>query len=544
MIVISNELSSEETRLRFTNQRYEMPAPIVVYADFESVIDDKNRHKPIMLSCLAVSRIPVIDSQLRGFNAPHESEEDLRPFMDYLMQMQESVKTYLFDELPLENSAKIEKDFRATTVCPFCRKELEDDKVRHHAHLAGEYTTGKGGICHFEAGQYICTCCTKCNLQLSFIKKNYRLPVYFHNGSHYDFTFIMKLIATMPGDLEVIPTTEDKEIQIEYNDIQFKDSLKLISSPLRSIMAQTLGGNLDLYIHTKQQLRKYCESRGKQWSDEYIDLLTRKEPMFYSLIKSYETMNNTVIPSREQCIDDMKGEIMPQDEYDHMVKLWKTFDNKTWGEYYELYNVLDVTLMANAFEHFRVTTLKAFGVDPMHSITAQQMAYSLFLKVTMEGIHNDTTLRLLGGKWAQYIMRINANEGLEEKQLVNVFLNRMGEFYESKGIRLMETNEIDDFMRLLKNLRGNITQIVKRHAKVDIGNTEQTTASSEGIYYLDANNLYGGVLHRMMPYELVSVPERQEVMERINRDPNGWVQSLKTFGIYGFFIECDIEAPV
>ena len=227
-----------------------------------------------------------------------------------------------------------------------------------------------------------------------------------------------------------------------------------------------------------------------------------------------------------------------------MVKLWQTFDIKTWGEYYELYNVLDVTLMADAFEHFRVTTLKAFGVDPMHSITAPQMAYSLFLKVTMEGIHNDTTLRLLSGKWAQYIMRINANKGLTEKQLVNVFMNRMGEFYESKGIRLMETNEIDDFMRLLKNLRGGITQIVKRHAKVSIDNTEQTTANSKGIYYLDANNLYGGAMHRMIPYELVGVLERREVMEKINRDPNGWVQSLKTFGKYGFFIECDIEAPV
>ena len=148
--------------------------------------------------------------------------------------------------------------------------------------------------------------------------------------------------------------------EIEYNGIQFKDSFKVISSPLRSIVAQTLGGNLDLYVHIKQQLCKYCESRGKQWSDEYIDLLTWKEPMFYSLIKSYDTLNNSAIPSREQCIDDMKGEMMP-----------KTFDIKTWGEYYELYNVLDVTLMADAFEHFRVTTLNAFGVDPMHSITSQ-----------------------------------------------------------------------------------------------------------------------------------------------------------------------------
>ena len=136
--------------------------------------------------------------------------------MDYLVQLHESVKTYLFDELPLESTSKVEKDFRSTTVCPFCHRKLDngeiaeilegtslDDspKVRHHAHVAGEYTTGKGEVRFFEAG-----CCTKCNLQLSFNKKNYRLPVYFHNGSHYDFTFIMKIIAAVPGgNLEVIP---------------------------------------------------------------------------------------------------------------------------------------------------------------------------------------------------------------------------------------------------------------------------------------------------------------------------------------------------
>ena len=67
---------------------------------------------------------------------------------------------------------------------------------------------------------------------------------------------------------------------------------------------------------------------------------------------------------------------------------------------------------------------------------------------------------------------------------------------------------------------------MKRHAKVDIDNKEQTTANREGIYYLDANNLYGGAMHRMMPYELVGVPERREVMEKINRDPNKWVGAI------------------
>ena len=115
-----------------------MPAPVVVYADFELAIDDKNKHKPIMLSCLSVSRIPAIDTQLWVFHTLQEQESDLRLFMEYLIQLQVSVKNYLFDESPIENTSEIERDYRSTTMCPFCHRKLEDDKVRHHAHVAGE----------------------------------------------------------------------------------------------------------------------------------------------------------------------------------------------------------------------------------------------------------------------------------------------------------------------------------------------------------------------------------------------------------------------
>ena len=84
----------------------------------------------------------------------------------------------------------------------------------------------------------------------------------------------MKFIASMDeednGNLEIILTTEDKEMQIEYHDIQFKDSLKLINSPLKTIVAQTLVNDLEQHKHTKTQLRRYCEERSKQWNDEYI----------------------------------------------------------------------------------------------------------------------------------------------------------------------------------------------------------------------------------------------------------------------------------
>ena len=138
------------------------------------------------------------------------------------------------------------------------------------------------------------------------------------------------------------------------------------------------------------------------------------------------------------------------------------------------------------------------------------------------------------------MMRIGANEDLNEEELQKVFIDRMSEFYKCDWIRLMIEIEKDDFIRLLKNLRSGITQIVKRHAKIDIDNKEQTNT---GIYYLDVNNLYGGAMHRVMPYELVDINDREQLMEKANQDPNNWVMSLKTFHMYGYFIECDIEVP-
>ena len=50
---------------------------------------------------------------------------------------------------------------------------------------------------------------------------------------------------------------------------------------------------------------------------------------------------------------------------------------------------IDMTLMVDSFEHFQITTLISFDVDPIHYITALQMAYFLFLKIRMESDHGE-----------------------------------------------------------------------------------------------------------------------------------------------------------
>ena len=100
---------------------------------------------------MAMSRIPTIHTQLQVFHAPHEDQSDLRLFMDYLIQLQESEKRYVFNELPLEVTPKVERDYRSTFVYPFCHKKLENDKLRHHAHVVSEYSNCIE-VKHYEAG--------------------------------------------------------------------------------------------------------------------------------------------------------------------------------------------------------------------------------------------------------------------------------------------------------------------------------------------------------------------------------------------------------
>ena len=619
-------LGDSNTYLKWQNQRYTMPVPVVVYADFECCIDKDKQHKPILLSCVTVSKIDNVKTEYKVFHAEHEDERDLIPFIDYLMHIKQDVCAYLFDEMNLEWSVDVEKDYDNTSICPFChcgigsKDEVKENsirmsscskdiyfkegeieeliktkgdamnwyadelekrrnadpfyqkqirmkfletmvldgrandkqqneyeqlkketrlaervKVRHHAHVSGEYSNGEC-VRYYKAGEYICTCCDKCNLQLSFNKKYYKLPVYFHNGMRYDNAYIMRLLgkykALHPkaGKIEEIPSSMDKEMMIEMNGIQFKDSYKMISAPLKRIVSDTLGKDLNNYRYTKLLLKQYLEDHNKPYDESYIELMTRKEPMFYGLITSYKSLSTRHIPKQEECYDDLSQSFMCEEDYQHMKLLWKTFNIRNWGEYYELYNLLDVTLLADCFEHFRDSTMKSFGVDSAHYLTTPQMSYSLFLKNVSN--KDDSRYYDVAKKWAGYQMKIGKNENHSEEEMIGIFMDRMSEFNAYGGIRLLGKNDMNEFICLKNNLRGGLTQISTRYS--------QNECDDESMYYLDANNLYGGVMHRMMPYNIVHISDKEK-SKILNSNPIKWIESLDTYDKYGYFIECDIE---
>ena len=51
------------------------------------------------------------------------------PFKEYLIRLHVSVKKYLFDELSIENTPQIDRDYHSTTLCPFCHRKLDNGEI-------------------------------------------------------------------------------------------------------------------------------------------------------------------------------------------------------------------------------------------------------------------------------------------------------------------------------------------------------------------------------------------------------------------------------
>ena len=96
--------------------------------------------------------------------------------------------------IPLTEEEK--ESYENQEICHICKKEFNNDnKVRDHCHYTGKYR----GAAH-----------NKCNLRYKIPKE---IPVVFHNGSTYDYHFIIKQLAReFKGNFECLGENTEKYI--------------------------------------------------------------------------------------------------------------------------------------------------------------------------------------------------------------------------------------------------------------------------------------------------------------------------------------------
>ena len=303
-------------------------------------------------------------------------------------------------------------------------------------------------------------------------KKPNFTPVVFHNLSGYDSHLFIKNLGFSEGNIDCIPNNEEKYISFTKriqtgHQIRFIDSFKFMATSLDKLV-----DNLpkDDFNNVK-----------KHYADDKLSLLTKKGIYPYEYMDTPEKLKETQLPSREAFYSKLNDEGISDENYAHAREVWKTCEMKSLKDYHNLYNKVDVLLLADVFENFRDICIKNYNLDPAHYYTASGLAWDAALKVTK--------------------------------------------------VELELLSDMDMLLVVEKGIRGGVSMISNRYGKANneyMGNRFVGSELSKYIAYLDTNNLYGRAMSKLLPTHGFEWMKKSE---------------LETWELHSCILEVDLEYP-
>ena len=111
-------------------------------------------------------------------------------------------------------------------------------------------------------------------------------------------------------------------------------------------------------------------------------LLLREGIYPYEYVDSWERFGENTIPSKYAFYSELNLENITDTDYEHVKKVWETFEIRHLGEYHDLYVQCDTFLLADGFENFRNMCLNEHGLDPAHFLSAARLVWQACLKRT------------------------------------------------------------------------------------------------------------------------------------------------------------------
>ena len=393
----------------------------------ESSITKINKHIPSAYSIFTSCSFDESKNKLnyyRGKDCMKKFCEDLRIHATKIINYEKK------KIIPLTMEEKI--NYNDEKVCYICKKEFDtidttkpsflerkkNYKVRDHCHYTGKYRGATHDVC---------------NLRYKVPKE---IPIVFHNGSTYDYDFIIKeLVKEFEGNFDCLGENtekyitfsvpfkrkiENKNIEITYK-IKFIDSFSFMSSSLSKLVDNLSEGihnnkcadcksNLD-YIKTtakpsslerkneklilecyncKQRYRKkFNKELIKRFASTYefcnndlnkFLLLLRKGVYPYEYMDTWERFSEISLPSKEDFYSNLNMEYINDIDYRHANNVFKGFKLENLGDYHDLYAQSNTLLLANVFNNFRDMFIKEYELDPAHFLSLPGLAWQACLK--------------------------------------------------------------------------------------------------------------------------------------------------------------------
>ena len=324
----------------------------VIYADVECLLlkmntcnnnpnmsytTGKTLHKPSGYSLLTSCSFDKSENK-QTYN---RARECMKRFCDDLKEHVTRITNY--EMKPMDPLTEEEKEScKNQKLCHICEKEFCTDnnkeirKVRDHCHYTGKYR---------------CAGHSKFNLNYKIVKE---IPVLFHNGSVYDYNFIIKYLAREFKDnfeclgentetyiSSTVPfkkVIKDKEIKyrirISDSDRFMQDSLSNLLDNLSEIKIKE--------IDYKVLIKRFYNTYQLSMNDiNKFKLLLRKGVYPYEYMDSWKRFNETELPSKNKFYSTLNLEDISDN---HAINAWNTFKINSLGEYHDLYVKLDTAL--------------------------------------------------------------------------------------------------------------------------------------------------------------------------------------------------------
>ena len=183
--------------LKFKNFNRSMRVPFVIYADFECYTEkistgypDESRsftnqyqhHKPsgycYLIKCF---NDELMEPKLVQYTAESVNEDVAEIFVNSIQREVTSIYKEFKSKKNIKMTRKDEVAFQNAETRHICDQKLNNDMVRDHCHLTGEYRGAEHDYCN----------------------KNYRIPkffpVIFHNLTGYDSHIFVKNLGVTEG---------------------------------------------------------------------------------------------------------------------------------------------------------------------------------------------------------------------------------------------------------------------------------------------------------------------------------------------------------
>ena len=517
----------ENNQLAFKNHRRSLYAPMVIYADFEAILETIDTCLPSLDHSSTTKRqhhavssygIYSVTSCCENKPFTQTAKPEIfrgklaaKRFLQSIILRGQNHQNRIDNHWPLKMSRQDQLAFDSANVCFICVEGFNesDTKDRDHCHLCGKYRGAAHG---------------KCNRAMTVSRD---VTVVFHNLRRYDSHFIMQEIGGVclenGLDINVIPRTLEDYIGFSITFHGRRQKRKLSTKPLTiATCTDAISDNDNNSFHQSSewntwQIRfidsqqfllhsleklvsnqsidkgfKHMRQHVQHTQPEKVDILLRKGIFPYEYVDSWEKYDDTKLPSIDKFYSSLTNKPVSQSDYLHAQKVWAVFDTKTLGEYSDLYLKCDVLLLADVMENFRATAFKNYGLDPIHYWTLPSYAWDVMLKLT--------------------------------------------------GVSIELVQDADMYSFFEKGIRGGVSMIVQRFAKAN--NDNATTAEfpfncaepKKYLAYLDANNLYGWAMCQKLPlkgFQWMTIDQCEDFNPSDYDDDGDW----------GCIVEVDLDYP-